>query len=105
MTKVRYRQVPDAEGVIAKLCRPQLLDVGDELVKRIPANVPVQSGTSRRLFREGLRRLPLSAPSFGARVTGFPPHWHWFEFGTRWNPPYAPIRRAIEQLGARYEKA
>ena len=105
MAKVRYRQEPDADVTIRRLARPQVLDIGREIAERIPDNVPVQSGTSRRLFRSGLRAAPLAHPDYGARVSGLPPHWHWFEYGTRFNPPYAPIRRSIEQLGARYEKS
>ena len=103
--RVRYREEPGAETTIKRLARPQVIDIADELVKAIVENVPVQSGTSRRMFRQGLRRAPLSAPTFGARVQGFPPNWHWFEYGTRWNPAYAPIRRAVERLGMRYVRS
>ena len=91
MAGVRYRQEPDAVQVVKRLAGPHVKDAAETLVAAIPEKVPVQSGTSRRLFRQGLRAD--ADPSKGdARVSGFPPHWHWFEFGTRWNPPYAPIR-------------
>jgi hypothetical protein len=100
-TKVRYREEPGAEKTIRKLAGPQVLDSAEAIARRIPENVPQQSGTSRRLFRQGLRAEAESDGS--AVVRGFPPHWHWFEYGTRWNPPYAPVRRTVQQLGMRFE--
>ena len=102
-TRARYRQAPGAEQTIRNLCGDQVLDLAETIAERIPDAVPVQSGTSRRSFRRGLRAD--REPKGAARVVGFPPNWHWFEFGTRWNPPYAPIRRTIERLGMRYVKA
>lgn len=98
--KVRYRQAPDAEKTVRRLAGPQVLDSAEAIAQRIPERVPVQSGTSRRLFRRGLRAD--AGADGSAQVTGFPPHWHWFEYGTRWNPPYAPIRSAVGSLGMRY---
>lgn len=31
--------------------------------------------------------------------------WHWVEFGSIHNPPYAPVRRSVRALGLRYEDA
>ena len=102
-SKVRYRQQPDAAKTVARLAGPQVLATAQAIAKRIPEAVPVQSGTSRRLFRQGLRAM--KEPDGAATVTGFPRHWHWFEYGTRWNPPYAPIRRTVQRLGMRYVSA
>jgi hypothetical protein len=99
-TRVRYRQEPGAEDTIRRLSGPQVLDAAEAIANGIPEAVPVQSGTSRRLFRQGLRAD--GDPDGSARVSGLPPNWHWFEYGTRWNPPYAPIRRTVERLGMRF---
>ncbi|HKE79058.1 MAG TPA: hypothetical protein VKB54_07105 [Solirubrobacteraceae bacterium] len=99
-TKTRYRQAPDAEQQIARISAPQVLDTAQAIANAIPEAVPVQSGTSRRLFRQGLRAD--RAENGKARVSGLPPHWHWFEHGTRWNPPYTPIRSTVERFGMRY---
>ena len=92
---------PDAEQTIAELCGPQVQVAGAALVEAIVQHVPVQSGTSQRLFRQGLH---VEAQEDGSvAVTGFPPHWHWFEFGTVNNPPYRPIENAARALGFTYE--
>jgi hypothetical protein len=99
--KATYRQEPDAEQTIAELCGPQVLDTANTVADQIPNNVPQRTGHSRQLFRQGLRA---QRDEHGAAlVTGLPPHWHWFEHGTRWNPPYSPIRRTVEQLGMRWQ--
>jgi hypothetical protein len=97
---VRYRQSPTAEQTYRRLCGPQVLDAAEAIARGIPEAVPVQSGTRRRLFRQGLRAD--AKPDGSARVSGLPPHWHWFEYGTRWNPPYSPIRRTVERLGMKW---
>ncbi|HEY7621684.1 MAG TPA: hypothetical protein VH834_18030 [Solirubrobacteraceae bacterium] len=99
-SRVHYRQEPDAVQTVKRLAGPQVLDSAEAIAKTIPEKVPVQSGTSRRMFRQGLRAE--AAPDGSARVSGLPRNWHWFEFGTRWNPPYAPIRRAVEALGMKW---
>jgi hypothetical protein len=101
---VASRQVivrPDAEQTIAELAGPQVRVAGAALVEAIVQQVPVQSGTSQRLFRSGLRAEPQEDGSVA--VTGFPPHWHWFEYGTRWNPAYRPIENAAKALGFNYQ--
>jgi hypothetical protein len=102
-TRVRYRQALNAEDVIRRESGPQVLDAAQAIASGIPEAVPVQSGTSRRLFRQGLRAD--GDPDGSASVSGFPPNWHWFEYGTRWNPPYAPIRRTVERLGMKWVKS
>ena len=101
-TKVRYRQEPDADKAIRRAARRAGAGHGGRdrrgdprrgagAVGHEPTPVPAGLGAPR-------------APEGAARVTGFPPHWHWFEYGTRWNPPYAPIRRTVERLGLRYQR-
>jgi hypothetical protein len=100
MATVRYRQEPDAVQTVKRLAGPQVKDAADAIVQTIPEKVPLQSGTSRRMFRQGLRAF--AEPDGGATISGLPRNWHWFEYGTRWNPPYMPIRRAVESLGMKW---
>ena len=91
---------PDAEQTVSELASDQVIVSAEALVQAIADHVPVQSGTSQRLFRQGLKAELQEDGS--AVVTGLPPHWHWFEYGTQFNPAYRPIENAARALGLTY---
>jgi hypothetical protein len=92
---------PDAEQTIKELAGPQVLIAAQALTQAIPDQVPVQSGSAQAMYRNSLRTEVQEDGS--AAVTGFPPIWHWLEYGTRFNAAYRPIENAARSLGFTYE--
>jgi hypothetical protein len=91
------RNAPDT---VAKLAAPAVYRAAGEIAHTVPAHVPVNQGVVVRLYR----RLRADKQDDGSsRVVGFPPLWHWLEFGTRWNMPYRPIENAVRALGLKFD--
>jgi len=39
----------------------------------------------------------------GATITTGSSEWHWVEYGTAYNPAYAPFRTGVESVGIKFE--
>jgi hypothetical protein len=101
-TPTRVVMNPDAETTIEQIAAPALADAAEAIALAIPGQVPVESGTMQRSYDPTVAPATNEGERPQARVFPNSPFWHWLEFGTRWNPPYRPIQRAVEGLGLRY---
>jgi hypothetical protein len=100
--KVQYREAPNAEQVVERLAAPALTVAARELAERIPEHVPVHQGVARRTYKTRGTRVELEGAHPQAQVLIRSPFWHFLEYGTRFNPPYRPVQRAVEAAGLRY---
>jgi hypothetical protein len=101
-TQGKYKPVPNADRVLEKVAAPQLSITARAIARAIPDKVPVHTGAAKRSYRVGVLPQTQVAGHPVVQVAVVSYLWHWLEYGTRWNPPYRPIQRAVEGLGLRY---
>ena len=98
-----YREAFDAVRVVERAAAPQLPITARAIATAVPEFIPVHQGVAKRLTKTGVeyeREIGGGHPS--AQVLVKSPFWHFLEFGTRFNPPYRPIQRAVRSLDLRY---
>lgn len=81
----------------------QLVDAAAKAgAEQARANMPVTTGSERDAVVQGGTREEdgVATSYFGSRS----PTWHMVEYGSAKNPPYAPFRRAAEQIGLEFEE-
>jgi hypothetical protein len=100
---VAYREAFNAARVVEREASPQLPITARAVAQAIPQMIPVHHGVAKRLTKidvEFERDVGGGRPS--AHVLVRSPFWHFLEYGTRFNPPYRPIQRAVESLRLRF---
>ena len=103
MARVEYREAFNAVRVVEREAAPQLPITARAVAQAVPEFIPVHHGVAKRLTKTGVqyeREIGGGHPS--AQVLVKSPFWHFLEFGTRFNPPYRPIERAVRSLDLRY---
>lgn len=98
MTYFRYR--PRCEQEIARLpgTGRHTLDIAQQVAANVPRHMPGRQRSWPFVARLFTAPLPGGAAMVGTR-------WklaHIIEFGSRNNPPYAPLRRAARATGMRF---
>lgn len=95
---VRFRAAAGAVSTTKRVAKPGLVPAATAIKTAIPMNVPVVRGVVKRTYDPTLDEQPDSV-----RVHVGSPFWHWLEYGTRFNPAYRPVERAVRSTGLRYE--
>jgi hypothetical protein len=80
----------------------QLPITAREIARAVPEHIPVHHGVAKRLTRVTVEPRAQGTGGHPRSVVEVKsPFWHFLEFGTRFNPPYRPIQRAVESLHMR----
>lgn len=100
---VTYRPDPAAIAQLGFMpgMRSFTTDVATKYTRVVQSFTPKRSGRSQRAIRvaeSGADRKSVYTAVKGARS-----FWHFIEFGTATNPPYAPFRKAAAAMGLRFE--
>jgi hypothetical protein len=100
---VTYRPDPAAIrelGFMAGM-RSFTTDVATKYTRVVVSFTPKRTGRAQKAIRVG--ESGADRTSAYTTVKGSRSFWHFIEFGTATNPPYAPFRKAAAQMGLRFE--
>jgi hypothetical protein len=104
--RITFRRSRNAVQVVEHAASPQLTVAAHAVAHAVPEHVPVHHGGAKRTYRTWVEGGEGGLLAFGrhpsSRVAVRSPFWHFLEYGTRFNPPYRPIERAVESLGLEY---
>jgi hypothetical protein len=102
LVRINFRRSPAAVRIVEQAASPQLRVAGHAIARTVPEKVPVHEGVAKRTYRCSVEgELELGGhPRVEVAVRS--PFWHFLEYGTRFNPPYRPIERAVESLGLEF---
>jgi hypothetical protein len=76
-------------------------DVAIKYAQRVLAGWPRGTGRTRRSVR--VTQTGTDRDSAYTRVSGPSSFWHFIEYGSIHNPPYAPFRNAAASMGLRFD--
>lgn len=93
-----FREHFGATQTVQRIAQPGLRPAARAIARAIPQYVPVHHGVMRRTYRPTVVDTDDSV-----RVHTGSPFWHWLEYGTRFNPAYRPVERAVRSLGLRFD--
>lgn len=106
-TVVRFEEMPDWQyrALDSTEGRACLAKVADEFSGRAVSYQPVRTGWEQAYFERGLG-VEADTGEEGTPVeyvTTQSSIWHLIEYGSRNNPAYAPLRRAADSLGLKWD--
>lgn len=102
MARVTYIESPAAALVVERAAQPQLPVAARAIAQGVPQEIPVHHGEAKRLTRVTMDPKAKDGIHPKSVVEVHSPFWHFLEYGTRFNPPYRPIQKAVERLSLRY---
>ncbi len=93
---IRVLKTPQARALIKGVATATLAS--------ITANTPIRTGEYQIYWEDTTKVRSLrSAGGAAAQITTSDAIWHIIEYGSVNNPPYAPIRRGVIEMGLHWE--
>lgn len=100
--RIDFRRSPSAVRIVEQAASPQLTVAAHAIARTVPEKVPVHHGAAKRSYRVHVEAEHELGGHPSVEVAVRSPFWHFLEYGTRFNPPYRPIERAVESLGLEF---